>query len=96
MNAWGIVLGKVKTELVRTSQRVGDYRVIPDRIEIDLPSSDYDRWRPVLGSVVEEIGEALQSWASSSEALWHDASGPHLWVRLQPIATIRIRCHFGT
>ena len=63
MNPWRSLLRSLQAELDRCSQEVGGRKVLPNAVDVSLPSSQFEPWTPILEAVTAEVGEALAVWA---------------------------------
>ena len=48
MQPWRDLLREIEVELTRCSQEVGEVRILPAIIKIQLPEPSFRRWAPVL------------------------------------------------
>ena len=91
MNPWSSVLQSIRDELERLAQTSGGVEILPDRVEVILPEARFGRWSPVLSRVVEELGQALVSWADRGGRRWYRGGPLHMDVRIDG-ERLRVTC----
>ncbi len=94
MNPWRHVFKSVQAELDRRSQEVRGHRVLPNAIDVALPSAEFESFRPVLERATAELGETLSTWVQSGSRAWYEDCGPFLTVHLDPCRDLEIACDF--
>ena len=90
MQPWRDLLREIEEELTRCSQQVGEVRILPAVIRIQLPEPSFRKWSPVLAPVTAEIGEALVAWARERSLGWSAGTGPALEVLLEDRPEIHV------
>lgn len=83
-------------DLRRLSQEIDGRQVMPNRIQVRLPRSDFARLQPILSALTAELGEALVAWARREGHAWYRDLGPFLTVELAPVERLEVRCSFVT
>ncbi len=94
MNPWRSLLRAIEAELDRCSQEVAGQRVLPNAVDVALPSSQFGPWKPILEAVTAEVGEALVAWAGERKRSWYADEGPYLTVRVEDRPRPDIACDF--
>ena len=83
MQPWRDLLREIEAELTRCGQQVGEVRVLPAVIKVQLPEATFRAWTPVLAQVTAELGDALVAWATQRSLGWSGGTGPSLEVLLE-------------